>query len=513
MRTPRLVRGRWVITGAGADEPVLADAAVVVVGDRVHATGPWGRLREEYPDAEVLGSADAAVLPGFVNAHHHSNGVTHLQQGVADDLLELWLLDLRRRRRTDPYLDTLLSAARLLRTGVTSTVEVRSLRGSAAVGADQAVQALRAYDEAGLRVAFAPGISDQSHLVWGGDASHDERFLKSLPDEARLAAAALLPSRDDMDVEEYFALIDDLWRRYLDHPRIDIWFGPPGPQWVSDAFMQRIAEKAAAYGTGVQTHVAESFYEKLHGPKFHGRPILQHLHKLGVLSPRFSIAHGVWLTDAEIAVLSETGAGVSHNPGSNLRLRAGIAPLEALLSADVAVALGMDGTTLNDDEDMFTELRLALRLHRAPQLGACPPSPCDILRIATAGGAKLLGKETSLGRLAPGYAADLVVVDLARLSWPWVAPEMDPRDLVVARARAGDVRTVLVAGEVVLEDGQPTRFDAEAAGRELAARLAAEPYPADMADRIALLRPHLERHYGAWRPRRLEPYVTYNSRR
>ncbi len=94
--------------------------------------------------------------------------------------------------------------------------------------------------------------------------------------------------------------------------------------------MQRIAEQAERYDTGIQTHVCESVYEKLHGPRFHGKPTLLYLRDLGVLSPRFSIAHGVWLTDAEIEALREAGAAVSHNPGSNLRLRAGIAPLDAL---------------------------------------------------------------------------------------------------------------------------------------------------------------------------------------
>jgi cytosine/adenosine deaminase-related metal-dependent hydrolase len=276
--------------------------------------------------------------------------------------------------------------------------------------------------------------------------------------------------------------------------------------------MQRIAEQAAAYDCGVQTHVTESFYEKLHGLRSHGRPIVQHLHELGVLSPRFSIAHGVWLSEKEIDILAETGAAISHNPSSNLRLRAGIAPLNALLAAGVTTALGMDGTTLNDDDDMFTEMRLALRLHRTPRLHTPAPAPCDVFRMATAGGAELLRKDRELGRLAPGYLADIIVLDTERLSWPWIAPECDPRELLLMRAKADDVRTVLVGGEVVWNDGRPTRFDIDAAARELAGALKTTPFPQRQAELIERLRPYIEGYYGAWEAAPLTPYISYNSK-
>ena len=271
--------------------------------------------------------------------------------------------------------------------------------------------------------------------------------------------------------------------------------------------------QAEVYDTGIQTHVAESVYEKLHGPRDYGKPTMLHLRDLGVLSPRFSIAHGVWLTEAEIAVLAETGAAISHNPSSNLRLRVGIAPLNALLESGATVALGMDGTTLDDDEDMFAEMRVALRLNRTPRLGTPAPSPARILEMATAGGARLLRKDTELGRLAPGYAADLVLIDLERVTWPWVAPEVDPRDLLLLRAKAGDVDTVLIGGEIVLKGGRPTRFDVAEAGRSLADKLAKSPYPAEAAALVAALSPHVEAYYSAWEMPEPLPFVAYNSRR
>ncbi len=510
MTDATIVRGKWVVTGGGADDETLTDGAILIEGDTIREVGAWDALRGAHPDAEVIGSDGVAIIPGLVNGHHHCNGITWAQHGVTDLLLESWLLALSQARPVDIRLNTLLSTASLLASGVTSVVDVLSSRGSASDYGERITSALAAHDEAGIRVALAPGIATRSHLISG--AGEDEAFLARLPETARADAEARMPGGDAMDEDDYLGVMDEASRAYSDHPRIDVWYGPPGPQWVSDSFLQRIAEAAARHGAGVQTHVEESFYEKLHGPREYGKPTVLHLRDLGVLGPRFSIAHGVWLSEAEIEAMAETGASVSHNPSSNLRLRAGIAPLNAMLEAGMTVALGADGTSINDDEDMFAEMRLALRLARTPRLGTPAPTPTRLLEVATAGGAKLLGKEERIGRLAPGFAADLVLVDLSRVSWPWVAPEADPAELLVMRARAGDVDTVMVDGEVVYRDGRPTRFDLDAVGHEAAAALGAAPFPAKAAAGAERLRPHVEEAYLEWDVPALAPYTTYNSR-
>ena len=173
---------------------------------------------------------------------------------------------------------------------------------------------LRAYDEAGLRVAFAPGVANQNQVVSGVNDAEVRRFLDSLPEEARHAADWILPGPGHMRPDEYLALMESLWQQYAAHPRIDIWFGPPGPNWVSDDFLGQIVDRAAAHGTGLQTHLSESLYEKLYGGRTYARSTILHLEALGALSPRFTMAHAVWLSEAEIAALARTGAALSHNP-------------------------------------------------------------------------------------------------------------------------------------------------------------------------------------------------------
>jgi 5-methylthioadenosine/S-adenosylhomocysteine deaminase len=510
--SPLLVRGRWIVTGAGETDPTLTDGAVLVQDGKIVAVGAWADLRRQHPDAATLGSERVAVLPGMTSSHHHANSVSHIQQGILPDVLEPWILEMRRARQTDSYLDTLMTSARLLQSGVTSVVDMHGCRGPADRAVERVKWALRGYDESGIRVSFAVGVGDQNALVSANGPDETAAFLDRLPVDARAAAEALLPGPDTLQPDGYFSLMESLHEQYDPHARIDIWYGPPGPNWVSDEFLVRTADRARAHGTGIQTHVSESLYEKLYGPRTYGESVVQHLKALGVLGPRFSLAHAVWLSEEEIEILVETGTSISHNPSSNLRLRAGIAPARALLAAGGTVGLGLDGNGFDDEDDLFREMRVATWLQRGPVLGTPTLAPREALHLATTGGALLRGKAGQLGKVAPGYAADLVLVDLERLSWPWIAPEADRRDLLVLRAQARDVRTVLIDGEVVLQDGRPTRFDLDAVAGEVAAQLVATPFPTETAERVARLHEHAVDFYCGWDLPELDPYIRYSSR-
>lgn len=506
-----IVRGRWVIPGAAETDKVLTDGAVVIEGDRIAELGDRTAMLAEFPDAEVLGSDDVAIMPGLVNAHHHSWAATSIQHARPDQQLEPWILSGKRNRKSDDYLDTLLAAARQMAGGVTSVVDAYFGGGTADEYAAAVGNGIRAYEEAGMRVAFSTGVDTQSFIVWG--KGEDKKFIDSLPPELRAPTAEFLPGPGSITGDEYLAIIEDFKRRYENHPRIDVWFGPGGPHWMPDELLQQVAERAAAIDTRIQTHCVETIYEKMHGLRFYGQPTMLHLRDLGFLSPRLSIAHGIWMTEAEIEAVAEAGVAVSHNPSSNLRLRAGIAPVLTLREAGITVGIGMDGFAINDDEDMFSEMRLAWRLNGTPPLDGPGLTPTDVLAMATTEGAKLMGKDKILGKLAPGYLADLILVDLKRITTPWVAPEVDPKALIVYRARLGDVRSVLVGGEVVLRDGKPTRFDVDAVITEVAALLAAQPFRTERAELVARLQPILKAWYLRWEMPGPDPYTYYNSRR
>ncbi|MEL7333772.1 MAG: amidohydrolase family protein [Cyanobacteria bacterium J06560_2] len=503
----RLIRGKWVLTG----EAVLVDAGVVVQGDTILEVGDWNEVHARYSTASVLGSPHHAILPGLINAHHHSNGVPNSLMGIDDDLLELWLYSRNAKRPQSSKLRTLLSAAYLLKTGVTTVVDVASIGGSVAASKKEVKACLSAYQRAGLRVAFTPGARHESLLVHGGK-DQDAAFLATLPSDLQQTVKALTPLEQGLSAEGYLAVVSETVIQYQNNELIDVWFGPPGPQWVGDELLVKTVEAANRLGTSVQTHALESFYEKEMGPKFYGKSVIAHLDSLGVLSPSFSLAHGVWVSESDIEILARTGASISHNPSSNLRLRAGIAPLSALLAGGVTMGLGMDGTTLNDDEDMFTEMRLAARLQRSPQIKDAVPTLEDLFKMATVGGAKLLGKSHSIGKLAPGYKADVVMVNCECMTWPWVAPEVDPLSVVMMRARQSDVDTVMINGVIVLKAGSPTGFYMAEVGQALAAELSAMPDREDYRAFADAVRPYMARWYEAWEVPKLDPYIKYNAR-
>ncbi len=414
-------------------------------------------------------------------------------------------------RPLDRHLNTLVSLGIQLGAGVTSVVDMMGSGGDANAFSDNLDQAIEACKLAGQRIYLAPGITLESHLVSG--PGEDARFIDGLDDAASRAAKSLLPPADQLDADDYFAVMEEKQRALRTHPRVDLWYGPPGPQWVGEDMLQRCHEEAQRWDCGIQTHVSESLYEKLLGPRSYGRSMMAHLHDIGVLGPRLSIAHGTWLNEEEIELMAKTGVAVSHNPSSNLRLRAGIAPFAELLRRGVTTGIGMDATTLNEDEDMFSEIRLAHRLQSDPRIERQVPAMTDAWAAATLGGAKLLRRETQVGQLGPGYLADLVILDTSRICWPWTAPESDPLELLLLRANRNDVREVMVGGEIVWRDGGPTRFDLPAAASELARRVAEIPFPGEAAKSAALLIPHLRKWYAGWEVPPLSPWFERSSKR
>lgn len=504
-----IVRARWAFVQS-TDDPAprrIDDAAVLVRDGVIEEIASAAELLARHPGMATVGDGTQALLPGLINAHHHSNAVTHIQHGIEDGVLEPWIMGNPRMRWTDPRLRTLVAAGRLLQTGVTAVVDMASVGNAYQSGHDDLTARLQAYEDSGLRGHLAGGVSFYSRLVH----REDEAFVASLPGDLAARVRAHYLDADKGSERDYLTLMDGLIAEAKAMSRARVWYGPPGPQWVGDDLMVAIADAAARHDTGIQTHVQESLYERLEAERALGKSMTAHLRDLGVLSPRLSFAHAVWSSENDVEILAETGAAVSHNPSSNLRLRSGVAPLNGFLAAGVTVGLGMDGTTLGDDEDMFAEIRLAHRLHRTPRIGGPAPTLDQTVGLVTTGGAKLLRRDDELGRIDVGMAADMVLVDLDRVGWPYIAPEADPLAVVLQRAKQGDVRTVLIAGEVVLRDGWPTRFDLRTAGAELAEQVSAVAYDEDFAALYADLKPHIEAWYAGWEVPEMHPWIAHNS--
>jgi cytosine/adenosine deaminase-related metal-dependent hydrolase len=502
-----IVRGGWLISGSES----IPNGAAVLEDGLIQEVGSWRELAARYPNARVFGSGRHLLMPGLINAHHHGGGVPQSLHGISDDTLEPWLLSTMGMRPEDAYLGTLLSAVRLLKSGVTSVVDMTVAGGSAEELRRDTEARLRAYRTAGLAAAVAPGTIRKSFLISGD--GEDARFLASLPAALQRRVREMLPLAPEMKAEEYLACIVSLAEKHNEQGLQQVWFGPPGPQWNEAELLQSITSEAQRRGMRIQTHVLESFYEKLEGGRSYGKGTIERLEELGVLTPELSLAHGVWLTEREVDILAAAGTAVSHNPSSNLRLRSGTAPLNALLAAGVPMGLGLDANGLNDDDDMFTEMRMALRLHRTPGMNGEVPSPADIFGMATAGGAQLLGQARRLGRLSPGFRADAVLVNTDRILGPWREDHADPLELLLTRAKARDVDTVFVAGRPVIRGGEAVMIDEQDAEERLVQHLRETPPPDALRGLIDELKPYLRKWYREWETPGLEPYAVFNSRR
>jgi 5-methylthioadenosine/S-adenosylhomocysteine deaminase len=461
-----LIRGRYVICRAldRYRAEIIEHGAVLQEDGVILEIGDYEDLARRHAVDEVLGSENHLVLPGFVNAHHHV-GLTPLQLGSPDMPLELWFGTRLAARSVDLRLDTLYAAFEMVESGITT---VQHLQGRLPVPLANmlagATDTLRAYQDLGMRVSYAHGIRDQNLLVYEAN----EQFLARLPEELARDLAPML-ARQLAPLDDHFALFDELRTRFADDPRIAIQLAPANLHWCSDAALERVRETCERTGVPHHIHLLETQYQKEYAHKRAGVGALEQLDRAGLLGPHCTLGHGVWLTEAEVERVAETGTRICHNCSSNLRLRSGVASLNHWEKRGVRVAIGIDEAGLNDDRDMLLEMRLVLRQHRVPGMSeADVPTPAQVFRMATEHGAATTGFGETIGRLVPGAAADIVLMDWRQVAFPFLDEDTDVLSAVVQRAKTGGVESVMVAGEVIYRDRKFTRVDKEAALNALA---------------------------------------------
>ena len=212
--------------------------------------------------------------------------------------------------------------------------------------------------------------------------------------------------------------------------------------------------------------------------------------------------------------MARTGATVCHNPSSNLRLKNGIAPVNAMLGKGVNVALGTDSTAINDDDDMVQEMRLAAQLHRQPPLEMPALGSHQALRLATANAARPTSLQDKIGTLEPGRFADLVLLDLDAMTEPYTDAGIDPVDILLYRGKASHVDTVMIQGEVVVRNGTFIKIDKAELLREIKEQFArpVEGQALEARKLVQGLTPFVEEFYKDWGQADVAPHYGYNSR-
>lgn len=408
-----LIRNGIVVT-LDEKERVFEDGAVLVENGRITAVGNAPDVEEKGKGDTVIDAKGKAVLPGFINTHVHSG----LIRGTAEDLpLWEWLrrhVDPKHKalKREDAYAAAKLCYTEMIRAGITSALDMYRYMDRCADAAE----------ETGIRAFLAPYVADKPGYEYFEKQEDNEKLIKTRNGSA--------------------------------NGRINVLAGLEHLVYCSEEAFYRARELADKYDVGIHTHGEESLemYERL--SKEHGKRPIEVFRDYGILGPKTVLAHCVWLSPAEIEILTKTKTSVAHCPVSNMKLASGVAPVPELIRRGVNVGLGSDGVKENNRLDLIQEMKVAALMQKLHHLDATLLPARQVLRMATVNGARALGMQKELGSLEGGKKADIVIIDLMKphLSPVLVGEFSNIIPNIVYAAQASDVETVLIDGKIVMEN-------------------------------------------------------------
>lgn len=430
-------------------------ADILILGDTIRAVGRPGLAAPE--GARVVDARDRAMIPGLVNAHTHSH--SSLAKATGDR----WTLELLlnagawmtgTRLVEEKYLSAKLAAVELALKGCTAAYDLFSELPAPSAEGWKAVG--QAFADVGVRAVVAPMMADRTfyEAVPG--------LLDAMPHSARARAEKIrmAPYAETLAVAR--RMLAD-WP--FDRERIAVAIAPTIPLLCSDEFLSAALELAKEFDVGFHTHMAESRVWAVGGQKRYNKTLTAHFDDLGILGPRFTAAHAVWLEGDDMRRMAAKGASVAHNPGSNLRLGSGIADVRALRALGVNVGIGTDSCTCADSLSMIDAMRFASYVSRVKDREVDEWLATDeVLTMATEGSARALGFTGRIGRVAPGYKADIVFLDLANIAF---IPLTDVVNQIVHCAESDAVESVMVGGRMVVEGRKLATVDAGALRAEV----------------------------------------------
>lgn len=453
----------WLLADPGR-APARANQQLVLEGGRIASVSPL---------AQPPAGRRRLVLPALANAHDHARTFRSATLGAFGQPLESWLPYLGVIPGADPYLCAATSFARTVRGGVASAmVHYTRVQGGLPY-VDEAVAVARAARDVGLRIGFAVALRDRQGLAYCDDA----RVLQALRPEIRDQVAARLSVRPVTPAQQ-LALVDDVALAVQEigcDDHVTVQYGPTGVQWCSRPLLEAVAAASAEHDRPVHMHLLETRYQREWADDVHPEGIVAMLDAIGLLGPRLTLAHCTWARPDELALLAERGVTIAVNTGSNLGLKSGIAPLPEMLRQGCRVAMGLDGMTLDEDDDALSELRLGYSLHRGWGFdeGLSRAQLWDFGAVNgrhSVSGPKPAGTGSG-GRLLPGDPADLLVLDWEGLDDDALLPDIDPLALLLARGRARHIERVVIGGRTVVEHGAVTGIDEPVLRAELTAQV------------------------------------------
>lgn len=435
-----VIRGGELLGPDGAERP----ADLLIVDGSIAEVGKVGAVE----GARELDASGCFVTPGLINAHYHS--AENFNPGRYENLpLDLWFVHSHQVTRKQPpaadviYARTMLGAAAMLLGGVTSVVDF--LFEAPEITLETLEPVVRAYRDAGMRATILLGVADKS-------------FADSLP-LTEQERAAWSDEFEPPSLEQTLGLGRAAVARWHEPGGlIGIGWGPSAPQRCSGQLIEETMEMARSAGLAWQTHVLETKTQAMTSRQWHhGSSFVEVLHSQGVLGPEATLVHTVWINDRDIELMARTGTSAVHCLASNLRLGDGVARVPAMRRAGIRVALGTDGRGCDETLDMLELARMSALVHKArggDHRDWITAAATFSMLTREASGAT--GHGERLGRIEPGAHGDLIVVDSRSQVF---TPLNDPVRQLIYGGRPHDLRAVVVAGEIVVEEGRLTHID------------------------------------------------------
>jgi 5-methylthioadenosine/S-adenosylhomocysteine deaminase len=418
-----MIKADWILNNAivitmDEDFRIYNPGAVAVIGDSIAAVGDQEQIVKDYHSEQIFDCQGKILMPGLINAHTHVPMT--LLRGLADDLrLDVWLMGYMmpvEREFVSPEfvrLGTQLACAESIRSGVTTFVDMYYFEHDIA----------QATAEAGLRA-----VCSQTVLKF--------------------------PTPDATYFEESLAAAEEFIKTWKDHPLIVPSVGPHAPYTCTDEILQACSELAQKYDVPLHIHLAETAGEVENIRKEHGMPVIPFVRKRGIFDAKVIAAHCVHIDEGEMRTIQHAGAGIAHNPSSNLKLASGFANVTRMLELNLNVGIGTDGPASNNDLDMIEEIRLASMVAKCASGDPTALPARQTLSMATNLGAKAVHIDHLAGSLVPGKRADMIVLGIDELH---NSPNFkrDPDGIyaqIIYAAKSTDVSDVMVNGQWLMRD-------------------------------------------------------------
>lgn len=397
------------------------------------------------------------VLPAFVNAHDHARP-TASSFGAIGMPLESWILRSALGTPVDPYLAAASALARSARAGCAAMM-IHYTRPSGTMPLVEEAKAIaRAASDVGIRIAFALAVRDQNPVAYGDG----EPVLSALSRDDRKTIEELFV-RAPMSPKAYIELTDAI-AAAIAGPKVDVQLGPAGVQWCSRPLLEAVAENSAQTGRRIHMHLLETVYQRAWADQNFPQGMVRYLRDIGFLSERLTLAHCIHARPDEIEMIAASAARIVTNFSSNMHLRSGLAPIAAAHRCGCAIAVGVDGLALDEDDDVLREMRLVQMMHGGlgfKRTWTCP----EFFALAVRNGRRATGAPGS-GELVSGAPADFVTVDLDRLDRDQILP-VDPLDLLFARGNASLLQELVVDGRIIVREGRCLGVDLPEIDKEL----------------------------------------------